>query len=314
MKVYFWKLISIIRVIRILNLTIVCLYYLMFHYLFILPFYEKYGIYAKGTIDIFFHFLFCVLLTGIWGYWHNAIQDVTSDKISKSYTIEDIMDKDTIKIVFYSMSVALITLIIGLFIYSGSSASPLLLTFSLVAIYSYNTSLKNTVLLGNIIVGIICGIGVLLPYLHYFIPIMVKMSSYLSYTNIPLFKVWHNALISSLSMFFLTIAREIVKSLIDMEADAMAGIKTIAHVKKMWIPMILAIIFFSLSLLVIVIYENFNFIYISISAGLLTFLTLSLYLWKEKSNKYYLKLASVILKMVILGGVAYALKINIEII
>ena len=218
-----------IRIIRPVNLLIIAILQSIFYFGLILPVYEKYGIIP--LLDNFQFILIIIttlIITGS-GYIINDIYDIKTDKINKGK--KSIVGKyisGTYARLYY-----FILIIIGFFtaLYIATQINKILyIGFYFMAVsllYFYSSSLKKTLLWGNVLVSAFSAsvLGIIL-----FIEkeglaelaIAAKEDFYFIFLLLITFIVFS---------FIVSLSREIVKDIEDMEGDNIIRAKTLPLIR-----------------------------------------------------------------------------------
>ena len=210
-------LINFIKLIRPINLMIIVLVQCLIKFLLINHFIEQPGL---DNLN-FFLFITSILLITAGGYIINDIYDEKVDKINK----EDkriINKKITSKIalvwyiLFNIVSLILITYVC--YIINKLSFS-LIFLYSIFALWRYSKKLKNSFLKGNLIVSWLVALSIInLGLLDIISVIRIENSSEI------IFKI---ILIYALFSFLMTLSREIIKDVEDIEGDRLSNTNTV---------------------------------------------------------------------------------------
>jgi 4-hydroxybenzoate polyprenyltransferase len=153
----------------------------------------------------------------------NDIYDVETDSINKPNKV--IIDKSISESKAFNLFIALNITGIGIGFYlsnlidkSGFSA---IFIFISALLYVYSTSLKQTVLIGNIIVSALIAMSIIIVGLFDLLPAITPNNQH---TQLITFKI---LLDYALFAFMLNLLREILKDIEDIKGDTKAGMKTL---------------------------------------------------------------------------------------
>ncbi len=207
-----------LRLIRFSNLCIIALTQILIRYCIILPAFETESIitgeYPSHLSNLDFALLlFSTLFVAAGGYIINDLFDVKSDEINKpgKNIIEKLISAKTAKILFFSFSV--IGIIIGF--YLAWKIDHLIMgsvhVFSAVSLWMYSSYYKKRFLSGNILIAGLSSLSLLIVGL--FEPEFYRNFIYL--------------LLYAGFAFFVTLIREIIKDMEDLDGDSQTECKTI---------------------------------------------------------------------------------------
>ena len=293
---------TILSVLRLPNLLIVALTFLLLRYLVFLPVYHNYTINpGMGNLH-YFLMITSTLLIAIAGYISNDYFDVLTDKVNKP-------DKLYIDIYIparLALAIALICSLLAMAVavwltWLSQSLYPVLLLFlALVVAWWYALKLKRSFLWGNIAVSGMSAGTIAMAW--------VIENDCSQVTDEPFGIITTIVAAISIFAFLLSFLREIVKDIEDMEGDKLINCHTLPLVKG---------IFFTKTFLTVLVWITFVLllftqIFLARSSGyvaaiwLLIFVEIpllyfikSLKIAKTKSDYHLL---STMLKWIMLGG------------
>jgi 4-hydroxybenzoate polyprenyltransferase len=270
----------------------------------------KYALFASFGVSItltLFEFILLVLATiciAAAGNIINDVYDVETDLVNKPHKVivgKYISEKTALNlfIVFNVLGVG-----IGFYLSNkiGRSGFAALFIIISVLLYVYATYLKQTFLIGNIIVSILVAMSIIIVG---FFDLLLAITPQNQQTQLAIFKIVFNYAVFA---FMINLLREIVKDIEDIKGDSKAKIKTLPVVigKK---RAILLVFIVSLIPLIAVTYYVITYLYkqqiavvyflVFIIAPLLYFTIKSI---TAKHNKEIHQLSN-ILKLVMLFGI-----------
>ena len=233
------KIIPFFNLIRFKNLVIIALTQSLIKYTLINPF-------EINSILSNFHFFLLVLTTILItaaGYIINDIYDVEADRINKNENL--IIDKyiNTKQAMWWYLTFNIIALLIGLWlsIYINIPLFSLIFIFSIYSLWIYSKRFKKSILIGNIQISLLTTLSILNVALFDIIPngIIVDSQEWIIF-NIITYYCCFAAII--------TLVREIIKDIEDMQGDLVINAKTfiisygMKNTKKLTISLTLIII------------------------------------------------------------------------
>jgi len=302
-------IIAFLKLIRIENLLIISATQICIKYLVFAPLND----FSKFTPTLFSISLISTLLIAAAGYIINDYFDVKTDKINRPTTVViDVTIKRRWAMILHIV-LNTIGLILGLYLALKCHNLKLLLIqiSSILLLWFYSTHFKKQLLVGNIIVSLLTALIPLLPmvYDYYFSGGINPMISMLlgSFLN----KLMMIVIGYSAFAFLTSFAREVIKDMEDYKGDIQTGCKTM--------PIVWGIITSKVV----------TFFLLIITVGLLLLACLKFYHEKEIIAVYYIaglvivplllliiktitsitskdfKIASVLLKLIMLFGIAF---------
>ena len=219
------RLISFIRLIRSVNLLYIALTQYLVQYTVIRPILSQAGV--KPTLDDFHFFLLVIstLLIAAAGYVINDYFDVKIDSINKPQRIfiDRTIKRRTAMLLHQTMTGA--GILIAFYVAWKSGNLKLAFIHPIVAglLWFYSTGYKRQMLIGNVIVSFLTALVVLIVALYerqLFYPesVMVNRASYTIFIIIFFYFIF---------AFLISMVRELVKDMEDIEGDARYNCKTL---------------------------------------------------------------------------------------
>lgn len=270
----------------------------------------KYALFASFGVSItlsLFEFILLVLATiciAAAGNVINDVYDVETDLVNKPHKV--IVGKSISEKTALNLFIILNVIGVGIGFYLsnriGRSGFAALFIIISVLLYIYATYLKQTILIGNIIVSILVAMSIIIVGFFDLLPAITPQNQQ---TQLAIFKIVFNYAIFA---FMINLLREIIKDIEDIDGDSKAEIRTL--------PVVIgknraAILVFILSLIPLfaVTYYVITYLYKQQIAVVyfLVFIIAPLLYFTIKSvsakNKNELHKLSTILKFVMLFGV-----------
>jgi len=285
-------MIPFLKLIRYKNLLMVLLTMVLTKYAFIHSFVEK-----SNLSDLEFSLLaLSVLLITAGGYIINDIFDIEADKINKPTRVFVDVTIAKKKATYIYLLLSLIGLIIGVFLSfsKGYHINSLIFVFTFLGLIFYSKNLKKVPLIGNFIVSVFISLVILLVFLFEkgstkSISIWAAIDSIFSSITLLYFLSFY--LIFS---FLITLIREIIKDIEDIDGDKVLNINTLpivlgrkrskSIVLILVVILIILVIIWSINLFQINLINFFKYITILITLPLFYFFYL---LWIAKTKKEY---------------------------
>ncbi|MCK5908073.1 MAG: geranylgeranylglycerol-phosphate geranylgeranyltransferase [Flavobacteriales bacterium] len=245
-----------------------------------------------------------VLISGA-GYVINDIYDIGIDKINKpnKVIVNKLISKEKAYNLYTYLNIAglaigfylsyLIDHINFAFVYVASS----------LLLYQYAISLKKMFIVGNIVISLLAGISIFIIVLYDLLPAITDENGELIYQAFKIISVY------AIFAFVITLIREIVKDIEDIDGDRKFGVKSLAleigisRTKKIvsilsLFPLI-AIFYYSMNYLA---QQSYSLAYIFIFIELpLLYFTIKINLANNKSD---FKKLSTLLKLIMFTGIS----------
>ncbi len=245
-----------------------------------------------------------VLVSGA-GYVINDIQDVGMDKINKPNKV--IVGKTISKEKAYDIYIYTNILGIALGFYLSWIIDHVDFAFVYVAssllLYQYAMGWKKIVFVGNLVISLLAGMSIFIIVLYDLLPAITDESGELIYQAFKVISVY------SIFAFVMTMIREIVKDIEDLEGDRKFGVKSLALelgvsrtakiVSVISLLPLIAIFYYSMNFLA---QQTYSLIYIFAFVELpLLYFAVKVNLAKEKTD--FTKL-STLLKIIMFTGIS----------
>ena len=210
---------ALLKLIRWKNLLMIALVQVLIKYCLFEPF--------GATITLNSFGLFLLILSTIFiaaaGYIINDINDVGTDEINhnKSVIANNIISEKNAYNLFIIFNLTGVALGFYLSYLVGKNGFFAIFVISSALLYLYATYLKQTLLIGNIVVALLVSLSLLIVGIFDLIPVVTELNRK---TQITFFEILTDYAIFA---FIMTILREIAKDLEDIEGDHNAGMNTL---------------------------------------------------------------------------------------
>lgn len=299
------------KLIRFQNLLMLALMQLVFHFVFfkIQPELEL----ALSNVE-FVLLVIATICIAAGGYVINNIMDQETDDFSKPENV--IVGKHISEGMAYNIYIAFNIIGVGIGFYlSNIIQKPMFsAVFIVVAgtLYMYATSLKQNLLIGNIVVALLLSFSVIIIGIFDLYPITQESN------RVQMATLFSILLDYALFAFMINFIREIVKDLEDMDGDYNSGMSTLPIVlgKERTAKIVFVLTFIPIALLIYYMNENLIEVQLVIFYLLLFVLAPLIYflikIWNAKSKKDF-KHLSLILKLVLLFGILSVVAITLNI-
>ncbi|WP_336513933.1 geranylgeranylglycerol-phosphate geranylgeranyltransferase [Pollutibacter soli] len=245
---------AFIRLIRFPNLVFIALTQVLFYFCIVIPHHESYpGSTVTLTIaNLVLLVIASVLIAGA-GYVINDYFDLNIDRINKP---ERLVVEKLIKrrwAILWHFSLSAIGLLISIYL-SWKTRSPLVGIFnflSIVLLWFYSTNFKKQVLIGNVIISLLTAWVVLVIYVCEAKFNLSRQSEAQIYFLTSIYKM---AVVYGGFAFIISLIREVVKDIEDMEGDMRYQCKTLPIVwgmpsSKMFVAVWLIILMITILIL-----------------------------------------------------------------
>lgn len=189
----------------------------------------KYALFKPFNVDItlnWFGFLLLILSTlciAAAGNIINDIQDVDTDIVNRPEKV--IIGKKVTEKTAYNLFIILNVIGVGLGFYLSNlvSRSGFFAIFVIISalLYIYATYLKQTLLVGNIVISVLVAMSVLIVGLFELLPVVTVQNQA---TQLTFFKI---LLDYALFAFIINLVREVAKDIEDIDGDYKAGMNTL---------------------------------------------------------------------------------------
>lgn len=216
-------LIHFLRLVRWPNLLFILLAECLFHFCVYKPLYPLSG----AEIDFQFYLL---LLTYIFiaaaGYIINDYFDVNIDQINKPEKVVVGAYINRRWVIFWHLILSVVAIYISTIVFPFKSYWHIHLSnlLAILLLWFYSTTFKKNFLVGNIIISVLTAWSIAVVY---FSKLTIQEISHPDINNVSNFKFAKLTLLYSAFAFILTLVREALKDLEDMEGDAKFGCQTL---------------------------------------------------------------------------------------
>ena len=302
------------RLIRIENLLIIAVTQLCIKYLIFQPI----NTFSKFTPFLFFTSLLSTLLIAAAGYIINDYFDVKTDKINRPGSVViDVVIKRRIAMILHVIF-NIIGLILSLYIALVCHNIKLVLIqfVSILLLWFYSTHFKKQLLIGNIIVATLTAIIPLIPLVYeYFLIGGIDPITYFFLGNL-LTKLVTISCGYAAFAFLTSLTREVIKDMQDYEGDVQTGCRTMPIV---WGIITSKVVSFFLILITIGLLltaclkfykdNDYHSIYYVLILLILPLFLLIFQTIRAK-NSHDFKIASLILKIIMLLGIIFSFVIT----
>lgn len=247
-----------LKLIRPLNLIILVATMYFIDAFIMQPNFNTYGIAFTLTEFQFFLLVFSTVLICAAGYIINDYYDVEIDSINKpeKQIIGKFISPQKAFTSYLILSGLGLAIGVYLSIIIGFWKLTTLFVIAIFLLYFYSSSFKRTPLLGNIIVAFLSGLSILL--ILFFEPALYRLARPADYFIAGMVTKYIIGI--SIFAFTLTVVREIVKTMEDVEGDKKMGAKTIAVKWGILTSKIVAVLFlvFTIAALLYILLEVLN--------------------------------------------------------
>ena len=290
-----------LQLIRWKNLIMIAYIFILIKYFFLNP------LNIPSFLNDFQYILFTlsIILISAAGYVVNDIYDMGMDKINKpeKVVVGKAISKDQAFNIYTGLN--MIGLAIGF--YLSYLIDHINFAFVYVAssllLYQYAVSLKKIFIVGNFVISLLAGVSIFIIVLYDLLPAITDDNGVLIYQAFKIISVF------SIFAFVITLIREIVKDIEDLEGDRKFGVKSLAieigtdRTKKIAsaisiLPLI-SIFYYSLNYLTL---QTYSLVYIFIFIELpLLYFAIKINLANKKSD---FKRMSTLLKLIMFTGIS----------
>jgi len=219
---------KLLQLIRFKNLLLIALVQILIKYaLFpsLSMFIDGTSVFVSTTLDPF-QFILLVISTlciASGGYIINDILDVNADSINKPDQLVIGKHISVNKAYNYYMIFTVIGVVLGFYLSHAVGQSSFFAIFVIIAalLYIYATFLQQILLVGNIVIGLMVGLSLIIVGIFDLLPAVTPQNQYLQSS---MFEVLFDY---SVFAFIITLIREIVKDIQDVDGDYKAQLKTL---------------------------------------------------------------------------------------
>lgn len=306
-------MLSYLKLVRPVNLLIIALTQYLVLFCIIKPFLSDGYVELQMSQLNFALFVFSNVLLAAAGYAINDYFDIDVDEINKPG--KNVLVKKIPRRHAYLMNIILNTIACIIGFYCAFKVGYIMLGFFFVvislALYYYSLKYKRQFVTGNIVVAIIAAYGVLSVWLFQFFALLSFARSGDPYSFInsedARSKITYFVFGFAVFAFLMTLVREIIKDMEDVEGDKECGCNTIP-VKKgipfakksvMWLSIFTIVILAGSQFLLFADYTALTF-YLCVIQALLIYLVVKVLRSGEKSEYHFL---SIFAKIIMIAGI-----------
>ncbi|MEI8075626.1 MAG: geranylgeranylglycerol-phosphate geranylgeranyltransferase [Bacteroidota bacterium] len=297
-------LIGFLRLVRWPNLVFIALTQLLFEYCIYEP------VFGTGSKEIgsFYLLVLASVLIAAAGYIINDYFDLDIDQINKpnKVVVNAVISRRWV--IFWHMFLSMLGLYFTMFALHFSEYWHLILAnmFSVIFLWIYSTSLKKQLLIGNLLISILTAWVIGILYFSKYPLSSFPNSNYTFNQNARFFRI---SILYTGFAFVISLIREVIKDLEDMEGDRKYGGKTMpiewgVNASKVFISVWLIVLISTLVILQLYVIQLGW--WLSILYCLILIITPLLYVFKKlftaKSTTDFHHL-SVVIKLVMLTGI-----------
>jgi 4-hydroxybenzoate polyprenyltransferase len=218
---------SFIRLIRFPNLVIILFTQYMIRYALLYPFFKAHGFSLQLPESIFFIFSFAFVCMAAGGYIINDYYDVKADNINKpgKVIVGNSISPNMALLMYWVFTIAGISLGCWAATQIGLPMLGLLFFFYASGLWFYTTSFKYVFLMGNLLVSLFIAF---VPFTAGFVELYAGVTrGHTIHTDIDFSMMLKVISAISIFSFLITLARELVKDMEDVEGDEKAGCRTL---------------------------------------------------------------------------------------
>ena len=218
-------IVAFLRLTRSMNLIFIALTQVLFHYFIVWPIFHDAGAAVPVNGVNFFLLVFSSVLIAAAGYIINDYFDLNIDRINKpdKLVVEKVIRRRWAIIWHWILSLAGLAIGIYLSFSTGIFWIAIAHFCCIVALWFYSTTFKKKLLTGNILISLLTAWVVLVIGFADHYRIMAELQQY---GGVDRSKLLRFTFLYAGFAFIISIVREVVKDIEDMEGDARFGCKT----------------------------------------------------------------------------------------
>ena len=221
------------RLIRWPNLVFIVVTQCLFYYLVVIPVFNKNNSSPVLSPLLFWFLVLSSVLIAAAGYIINDYFDLNIDRVNKpdKLVVEKIIKRRWA--IMWHLILSFTGLVISLWVCLKvgdlyALAVAVINFFCIIALWLYSTIYKRKLLIGNILISVLTAWTILILYL-------INMKSFYLYTTVTDYmrnyemastKLFKYAIVYAGFAFIISLVREVIKDMEDMEGDARYGCKT----------------------------------------------------------------------------------------
>ena len=224
---------AFLRLIRWPNLVFIVVTQCLFYYCIIRPVFSFYNSSPVLNQFYFWHIVVASVLIAAAGYIINDYFDLNIDRINKpdKLVVEKIIKRRwTIlwHLVLSLTGIVMITIVCLHFFDWHSILTAVLTLLCVMVLWLYSTTYKRRLLIGNILISLLTAWVILILYLinersWFMVKVMYEIKHNYELASAKIFKY---AIVYASFAFIISLIREVIKDMEDMEGDAKYGCKT----------------------------------------------------------------------------------------
>ena len=215
----FKSIVGFFKLIRSVNLFFIFLTQLLFHYCIIIPQYEYFsGSAPRLNNALFFMLVLASVLIAAGGYIINDYFDINIDRVNKPerLIVDNLVSRRWA--MFFHLILSLVGLALTAFVARSLNNGMLFLLnlISVILLWFYSTIFKKQLLVGNIIISLLSAWVVMVLYVA---ELQIHFNGLKGFFNPATIEIYQLAVVYAGFAFIISIVREIVKDMEDIEGD-----------------------------------------------------------------------------------------------
>ena len=296
-------MIHILKLIRWKNLIMIALVQYLIKYALLLPFFESHGIVTTLKPLGFTILILATIFIAAGGYVINDIYDIETDELNKPSKVivgKFVSEKNALYL-FIILNVIGVGL--GYYLSNGIGKPGFFVIFIIASalLYIYSSHFKQMFLVGNIVVSLVVSLSILLVGVFELLPAITDTNREIQIT---FFKI---ILDYAIFGFLISLVRELVKDIEDLDGDYKAGMQTLPIVlgreraNKIVFILSLAPLFAVIYYVITYLFKQTEVVGYFLVLVIAPLIYISIKLFSAEQKKHY-KHISLILKLVMLTG------------
>lgn len=218
-------LVAFFRLVRTLNLLFIAITQLLFYFCVVTPLFEQVGVAVPLSVPRFVILMIASVLIAAGGYIINDYFDRNIDQVNKpgKLVVEKIINRRWV--IWWHMVLSVAGMILSFYVAWKTRAWWLAVvnTGCVIALWFYSTNFKRKLLTGNVLISLLTAWVVLVVgfLVHYMVVIDPQL--YIGYHASKLMRV---TFLYGGFAFIISLIREVIKDIEDMQGDARYGCRT----------------------------------------------------------------------------------------
>lgn len=218
-------MVAFFRLIRTLNLLFIAITQLLFHYCIVVPIFEQAGAPLPLSMTRFTLLILASVFIAAGGYIINDYFDRNIDQVNKprKLVVEKIINRRWV--ILWHMGISLTGILLSFYVAWKSGAWWLAPanTACVIALWFYSTTFKRKLLSGNVIISLLTAWVVLVVgfLIHYMV-----IHNAAAFGGINASKLMRLTFLYGGFAFIISMIREVIKDIEDMQGDARYGCRT----------------------------------------------------------------------------------------